>query len=124
MVSTGTPGMKSNEFLQLLEERRVDTVLVPDKVPLVGGDDEPTPCLDRVPSDVPILRARTFGCIDDEHTDIAALQRPQRAKQAVALDILGHDTAPPDAGGIDQPDHTAVELHNGVDDVTCRSRDR
>ena len=62
-----------------------------------------------------------FGRVDDEEGGVGAVDRLERAHEAVVLGRLVDAAAAPHAGGVDEAERPVVGLDHGVDRVACRA---
>ena len=70
-----------------------------------------------------ILLDDALARVDQDERDVCALRGLERAELRVVLDPLTLLSLPPETGRVDEHERRVVAPQDGVDRVSCRSRD-
>ena len=98
-------------------------VLFGERVPLVDGDDDGAPGLDRVARDVRVERRHAFDRVHHDDRHVRPLQTPPRHHDRELLGHLCGLALAPDARRVNEAETLAVTLQERVNGVARRARD-
>src|SRR5260370_38305314 len=93
------------------------------QVPLVDHNYDTLGPLVTLTSSMGILRCQAFGRVDQYQRHVTAFNRAAGAYDAIFFDARDNMSPAANAGGIDEHQFPAFELHFGIDSIPCRARD-